>query len=205
MRAIPLLTALAVLLLALTAAPPAWAHKIKLFATTEGTAITGTVYVPGGGRVSGADVTATGPDGAALGTAVTDAEGRFSLEATRRVDHLLEVDTGDGHRATFRITAAQLPPTLPGPEGASAAPRGTPAAEAQPAQEAAAPAMSEAALEAVVARAVAAQVNPLREQMAAQEDRLRLQDVLGGLGWIMGVTGIGFYLLARRERRRGGG
>ncbi|EKV27124.1 hypothetical protein C882_2053 [Caenispirillum salinarum AK4] len=205
MRTLPLITALAILLLALTAAPSAWAHKIKLFATVEGTTITGTVYVPGGGRVSGAEVTAAGPDGAALGTAVTDAEGRFSLEATRRVDHLLEVDTGDGHRATFRVTAAQLPPTLPGPKGAPASAKAAPAAETQPAQDTAAPAMSEAALEAVVARAVAAQVNPLREQMAAREDRLRLQDVLGGLGWIMGVTGIGFFLLARRERKRGGG
>lgn len=201
-RALIALLALVVLLTA--GVSDAFAHKIKLFATAQGTTISGTAYLPGGGRIAGAEVTARDPDGTGLATAVTDDDGAFSMEATRRVDHLLDLDTGDGHRATFRIAATQLPPTLPGPEGAAQVSADTPAAEAGPVP-AAASALSEEALEAIVARAVAAQLNPLREQMDAREDRARLQDILGGLGWIMGLTGIAFFLLARKERRRGGG
>lgn len=65
------------------------------------------------------------------------------------------------------------------------------------------PALSQEVLEAAVARAVASQVNPLREQIAAYEDRLRLHDILGGIGWIVGVAGLGFFLLARKETRGG--
>lgn len=109
-----LLTLVALMVLSIGGAMPALAHKIKLFATVDGSTISGTVYVPGGGKVSGAEVTASAPDGARLGSATTDGDGTFSMPVDRRVDHLLEVATDDGHRATFRIDAAQLPAVLSG-------------------------------------------------------------------------------------------
>ncbi|WP_343867009.1 hypothetical protein [Caenispirillum bisanense] len=54
-------------------------------------------------------------------------------------------------------------------------------------------------LEDTIARAVAREVNPLREQLEAYEEKVRLHDILGGLGWIAGLTGIAFYILARRR------
>lgn len=52
-----LLTLVALMVLSIGGAMPALAHKIKLFATVDGSTISGTVYVPGGGKVSGAEVT----------------------------------------------------------------------------------------------------------------------------------------------------
>lgn len=183
---------------------PAFAHKIKLFATAQGTIISGTAYVPGGGRIAGAKVTARAPDGDILTTALTDEKGAFVLEATRRVDHLLELNTGDGHRATFRIAANQLAATLPPSEDASQSATPAAATTAKPPTAAPVSSLSEEALEALVARAVASQINPLRAQLEAHEERLRVHDILGGLGWIMGLAGLAFFLLGRREQRGSG-
>lgn len=200
-----LLPALALLLVAVLATP-ALAHKIKVFATTEGTAITGYVYFPGGSRPAGAPVTVTAPDGSVLGTMTTDAEGGFRFEATRRIDHIVTVDTGDGHRGSFLVKAEQLPRALAGDgEPAPGAIAGGFSAGAATAGGATAPAVAVGAtfdpalLEDVIARAVAREVNPLREQLEAYEEKVRMHDILGGLGWIAGLTGIAFFVLARRR------
>jgi nickel transport protein len=39
----------------------------------------------------------------------------------------------------------------------------------------------------------------LHEELRAYEDRTRLRDLLGGVGYILGVAGIAFYLLACRR------
>jgi nickel transport protein len=197
-------------LLLLLAAAPAHAHMLKVFATATGARIDGSVYFVGGGAARAAAIRVQTPDGEVLATLQADPDGRFSLDALRRVDHVIVADSGDGHAARFTIPAYSLPATLPTavlgtPSAivapATLAPTGPP--HSLPAEGAAdAPAAAEP-LEALVARAVAAQVRPLREQLNAYEDRLRLRDVLGGLGYILGLAGLVLWLQAKRRGRSG--
>ena len=46
-----------------------------------------------------------------------------------------------------------------------------------------------------------AQLVPLHKALA-ERDAPRLRDIVGGLGWIVGLVGIGAYYLQRRERRK---
>lgn len=207
------LPALVAALALLLTAVPALAHKIKVFATAEGAAISGYVYFPGGGRATGAEVTVTGPDGAEIGRLRTDGEGVFRFQATRRIDHTFTADTGDGHRGGFVVKAGQLPAALGGEAapgaiggdfgaGRAAAPAnggGSGGGAGGGAGAPAAPVVDPAALEDAIARAVAREVNPLREQIEAYEERIRLHDILGGLGWIAGIAGLGFFVLGRRR------
>ena len=39
----------------------------------------------------------------------------------------------------------------------------------------------------------------LAEQLDRLEDTIRLRDVFGGIGYILGITGIMFYFLGRRK------
>jgi nickel transport protein len=41
----------------------------------------------------------------------------------------------------------------------------------------------------------------LREQLAGYEDTVRWHDMLGGLGHILGITGIACCLIARHNRQ----
>jgi len=58
------------------------------------------------------------------------------------------------------------------------------------------------AVSAAIEQAVARQVRPLREALAQAQGRTQLRDILGGIGYILGIAGIGIWWSARRRRRR---
>lgn len=198
--------ALLVGLAALTGPLPAEAHSLKVFAVVEGQTIRGTVYFSGAAPARGARITVRGPDGGVLAETVSGDDGSFIVPAGPQVDHRIAADAGDGHSAVFVVRALEIPANaagaaappvviapglggMPGP-AAEAASQGLDAVH--PANAAA----LETALDAVVSR----HVTPLRDQLNAYEDRLRWHDVLGGIGYIFGLTGLAALLLSRRRR-----
>jgi hypothetical protein len=107
------------------------------------------------------------------------------------------------------LGAGFLPVTVPD-EGAPVPPRAATAPE--PLSEStggSAPVISGAtfqsgpdpALEAAIERAVARQIGPLREQLLAAQERVLLRDVLGGLGYILGLTGLALWWTSRGRAR----
>jgi nickel transport protein len=56
---------------------------------------------------------------------------------------------------------------------------------------------------AAIERAVARQVRPLREELLATRDALRLQDILGGIGYIFGLAGLALWWRSRQPTDRG--
>lgn len=190
-----------VLLLCLALATPASAHKIKLFATTEGPVISGYAYFPGGGRAKETKIEFLDPAGQKLGEVTTDDQGQFRFEAKERLDHRLVLETGDGHRAEFLVRAEELPSSLPGPgPQAVKAVAETQEAAAPQAQAELGVQVSEARLAELVGQEVARHIAPLREQLEAYEERVRWHDVLGGIGYILGLAGLAFYFLGLRRR-----
>jgi len=203
-----LLPAAAFLLLA---GAPACAHKMKIFAAAEGNQIRGYAYFVPSGRARNATIRVSDPSGRPLGETTTNERGEFAFEATCRCDHVLALDSADGHAAKFTVEADELPDDLPAP-GASA--RRPP--EKSPAGPAAGATTTDArrvvvgaveeqlgALRAEIDR-LRVQIRKHREEIGRYEDRVRLHDILGGVGYILGVAGIAFYFLGvrRRERRR---
>ena len=203
MRAIILLPALIALLL--LDVGTAVAHRLNVFAYAEGATIVGSAYFSGGAP-AGADVTVYDPGGTVLGRTTTDAEGAFTFDATVRTDHHITVETADGHAATFVVTAAELPASLPpgadGPAPEAAADDGaSPQTAGPPAQVAVAGmTIDNAALEAMILRTVQQQVRPLRQQLAAYGEEIRLRDIIGGIGYILGIFGLVAYAMVLRKR-----
>jgi nickel transport protein len=167
----------ALLLALLLLAAPAQAHKLKLFVTMEGNAITGTAYFSGGARAVGIPGRVQAPDGAVVAELRTGEDGSFRFEAATVMDHTVTFDSGDGHVASAVVSANGLP------QGISAA----------------APREADADVAAMVEAAVARQIRPLRQQLDAYEDRIRLHDIIGGIGTIFGLFGIIAWLSARRR------
>jgi nickel transport protein len=177
---------LALLGLVLLAAP-ARAHKLKLFATVEGADIVGEAYFAGGDKAMTVPGRLLGADGTLVAGFTTGEDGSFRLTVPRREDYAIRVESGDGHAADFTIHAAEFPPSLPPGKAAApvdAVPQGSPAAPGDT-----------TALEAAMAR----QIRPLREQLDSYEDRLRLHDLLGGIGTIFGLFGCYAWLQSRRR------
>jgi nickel transport protein len=159
----------AVLILALLAASPAQAHKLKLFAAHDGQALVGTAYFTGGAKAQGAQGVVQGKDGAELGRFVTDAEGGFRLPLAAGLDYSVTIDAGDGHVASTRLAPDEVAPAAGSPDHA------------------------------LIEAAVARQILPLRRQLDEYEDRVRLHDILGGLGAILGLFGGLAWMQSRRR------
>jgi nickel transport protein len=169
------------------------AHKLQVFASVDGINIQGKAYFRGGGAAQGAAVTAVDSSGRQLGRTTTDGEGKFVLPARQRCDYRIVVDAADGHGGEWIVRAAELPGGLPAGDAATdiaAASRDAPSAAAAEADQPSAD-----------IKALKAQVEQLRQQIADYESHIRLHDMLGGIGYILGLAGL-YALLARRRRKR---
>jgi len=195
---------------------PAAAHKIRIFATAEGSTISGYAYFTGGGRLKQATVQVFAPGGQRLDEILTDEKGEFTFEAKHPCDHLLTVETADGHVAEWTVGAKELPDRLPplaGPTSRTSTELITEAKEALAENLAEGrcktDSVTAADIERAVAKAVSEEIAPLRkqinlyrEQIEQYEEKIRLRDILGGVGYLLGLAGLAFYFLGLRRTEK---
>jgi nickel transport protein len=195
MKRTALMIGLAVLI---ASASPALAHKVIASGYAAGEAIEGEVGFSNGDVVAQTTVSITDPDGQSLGQVQTDADGFFRFVPTKAVPHIFRSDLGSGHVAEFRMEVSELPRALQA-QAATAQDRGATAAESTAPAPAALGAVDTTALQEMVAQAVRDEVRPLRRELIASREQASLQSVLGGLGTILGLVGVVFYMMARRK------
>jgi len=177
---------------------PLQAHLLKVFAATEGDRIDGSVYYVGGAKAEGAAVVIRTPEGRILAELSTDADGGFVFSVSEHIDHLITAETLEGHQGSWTVSAGELAGEMPTPVGI-AVPSATGAAETGGMSGAVGPLGS--SLETLVEGAVARQIRPLREQILEHEARVRLRDLLGAIGYTVGVVGVVLWWRARRETK----
>lgn len=157
--------------------------------------ISGYAYLSGGARVKNAAVRILAADNTLLGETVTDPAGSFRFQANNPGDHRIVVDAGGGHVAEFTVKATELSGPVP---SNSITPTISVANKPFSQSVQATNMLSATQLQAVVDKAVARQLRPLREQLDAYQAEVRWRDVLGGIGYIIGIAGVAFYFLGRR-------
>ncbi|MBB4313314.1 cobalt ABC transporter permease [Roseospira marina] len=183
---------LALGLMALTAAP-ALAHKVVAAAYPAGDMIEGEVGFSNGDMAADAVVEVFDENGTKMGEARTDADGFFTYTPTQTVTHVFRADLGAGHVAQFTLDAADMPAPASGGAAPSADTSGGATTGLPPAE-----------LTALIATAVRDEMRPLRREISAYKEKNDLQTILGGIGYIVGLFGLAFFLMARRRDARGG-
>lgn len=220
LRSLPAL--LAVLLLALACAHPALAHRVNIFAVSDGTTVSVECRFSRSSPARKSLVTVLDvATGEVLQEGRTDETGCVAFPLTERMRRAasglrFHVNAGEGHQNDFVLEADEL-----GTAGntEAAAKTGEPAAsapmvaaaqqptgqEARPALPAALPGdsivtMTREELEALVAAAVDRRVAPLKRMLAAQTEKgPGMVEILGGIGWILGIFGAAALVMARRR------
>ena len=197
---------------------PAEAHKVIASAYAEGSVIEGEIGFSNGDMATDALVEVFDDDGNKLGEARTDEDGVFQFTPTKAVPHTFKANLGAGHVAEFRMDVGDLPDGIGG-DASAAAPVQTPAAaevaavedelQAEGVDPAALKELIEAAvndqiaqMKPIVAQAVRKETKPLRKTVAAYMEKNDMQAILGGIGYIIGLCGVGFYVAARMERKK---
>lgn len=183
------------IVLALCMAPvPALAHKVIAGVFPAGDAIEGEVGFSNGDMATDAEIIVTDPDGAELGRTDTDADGFFLFKPTKAMPHTFTADLGAGHVMNVTMPADEVAAIM----GKSLPDKPRAAKVTLAAAGSIAPARTETERE-IIAKAMRDEIRPLRREIAAYREHNDFQTILGGIGYIFGLFGLGFYLAARRK------
>lgn len=156
------------------------AHRLHVYAQPVANQVVGCVFDGAGNGAAHVRVVVQGPAGRSLGQTRTDGEGFFRFPVADKVPYTFLVETSAGHGGSHTVSVEELSATLdPSPH------------DREPV--------------AAVELAMAHQLLLARRQTAERDGESRLRDVVGGVGYILGLGGIGFYFLAARRRRDGRG
>lgn len=180
------------LTLALLLPNPALAHKVKIFAAAEDGNITGFAYYPGGGKYMNSPIQVFAPRENKVAELTTDDKGAFIYTPQQNSEHLFVIQTKDGHRAEFLVAAGTRHEE---PEATAETQEQNP----KKTRHATDPASKEE-LKRLIRAAVSKELLPLREDIARYEQKVRLHDVLGGIGYIAGLCGLALFLQGRKKR-----
>ena len=210
-------SAVFVLLVCVLACAPgvAFAHSVYIFAWVDGTQVCTESYFTQSSKVRGGEVTMATPAGEILGKGVTNEAGVLCLPAPITPQPLeFAVLAGTGHRGSFRLEAQALAedsnkamPTAPVQAGQPAAALGSVPENTQASPPSAATAVqpsadTEAFFRRIVQEEVQKQMSPLRQAIAEKlEDKTpRLHDIIGGIGWLLGLGAIGAWWAQQRKK-----
>jgi nickel transport protein len=172
---------------------------VNVFAWVEGDTVLVECKYPDGTRVHEGVIRVLDSAGKELLNGKTNTQGEFSFKAPKQDDLTIVLEAGMGHRADWPLSKQDLAP-------AAAASQPEPAAASQPAPktEAPLPAAKESApgatsspaagIDQAIEKALDKKLAPVLRMLAEMhEQKVRLTDVLGGIGYIIGLVGVAAY------------
>lgn len=176
----------------------AQAHKVTIFAWAEGDQVFTQSKFSGGKTVKNGKVEVFDTQGEKLMEGRTDDKGEFSFEVPKVADLNIVLTAGMGHQNSWRLSAVDLGAAASAPPPAVA-----PEAPIQPYPQAEVPGLTAQAVEAIVARQLDQKLQPLTRMMAATQAKgPSASDIFGGIGYILGLVGLGAYVRYRKDGRR---
>ena len=205
---------LAALALILSVTPPAWAHKVSVFARVEGNRILVEGYFGSKGRAIGCPVQVLDRDGTKIHEGMTDGNGVYSFDVadlpSANGDLKIVLQAGMGHRAAYDLAADDLPSSRD-KVGTSTALTG--AREPKIAAEISAPEIGPiqlqdaSALKKALEEGLDSKIQPILRMLGEQQKLLMEQkmkgpgvtEVIGGIGWIFGMVGVWAYFISRKR------
>ena len=204
MRLVKICFCAALLLLSLT--PAAWAHRLNVFAFVDGGEIQVECSFSRGnparqGKVEISDAATN----AALVTGVTGDDGVFRFPMpdgvrNRGHDLIVRVNAGEGHLGEWRIPAAELGRPSVDAVAVVRELQGAAAVPPSSAQDGRAISLTPRELEQIINAALEQKLAPIRQLLAEQRSAgAALRDIIGGIGWLMGLAGIAAYFKSRRS------
>jgi nickel transport protein len=188
----------------------AWAHRVNVFAWAEGDTVHVESKFSGGKKIAGAKIIVTDAGGVEVLTGQTDDQGQFSFKRPQPAELKIILEAGMGHRAQWTLPVddghADHPTDKSRPEKAS--PRSRlknpddqiyPRNSETPTAVYAGP--SRAEIEAIVEKALDKKMKPVLEMLAdSRHTEPGIGDILGGIGYIIGLVGTAAYFHSRKKK-----
>lgn len=185
-----------ILILALCLPLPALAHKVIASVFPSGSNIEGEIGMSDGTMAVRQKVVVFDDTGKKLGETLTDDDGFFLFTPSQPVTHVFRADLGAGHMAVAMMPAAEVA-SLMGQAAADSAAGASVLGGDKPVVMA--PTSIDGATRTEIATMLRTELRPIRQELTALKNTSSFQSVLGGIGYIFGLFGLGFYYAARRR------
>ena len=176
---------------------PAAAHRVNIFAWVEGDTVHTESKFSGGKRVNGGEIVVLDLEGKRLLSGKTDSQGEFSFKVPGKTGMKIVIQAGSGHRGEWTIPMEEL-------NGVSET-KTEPAAPVKevpekPAERAPVSGVDREELRRIVEQSLDRKLKPVIGLLVeTRKTGPTLPDILGGIGYILGLMGLGAYIHFRRK------
>ena len=193
---------------------PAYAHKVMIFAWVEGDTVFTQSKFSGGKKVKGGNVVVYNTQKKILLEGKTDDKGEFSFKVPEKTTLKIVLYAGAGHRAEWTLPKEdieEMSGKKPAKSTLKKPPRKMPvnaippettenrADEMPQAPQPPGPGADE--IEQAVERALDKKLKPVIKMLNESLDRSpTVSEILGGIGYILGLMGVGAYFHYRRKK-----
>ncbi len=180
---------------------PVFAHKATVFAWIEGETVHTQSKLSGGRIVKNGEISVYDDKGNHLLSGKTNVKGEFSFKIPQKTALKIVLDAGYGHKTEWYIPIEEINP------GSNKTPYDNPLPHGNlkrtqkdipgvMLQDSYHQAEIELAMEKILDRKLA----PIHKKMAEfSEDKPSITDILGGIGYIIGLVGLASYINFRRS------
>jgi nickel transport protein len=192
----------------LFAVQSAHAHRVNVFAWVQGDRVYVEGKFSGGRKVKDGQIIVTDADGVELLTGKTDDQGEFSFKIPQKTELKIVLLAGVGHRGEWTLSVEDLQTSESDPRAAGNDSRIMPAAPGTELQNARGtrvralqPGLTEKDIQSAVEKALDRKLAPVFKMLAeSRQQGPTASDILGGIGYILGLVGIGAYIHSRRKK-----
>ena len=187
-----LLSPLAVTVILILKSSPAIAHKINIFAWAEGQTVFTESYFTGGKLIEGGLVEVFDPAGQKLLEGRTDQKGEFSFKLPQKTDLLLVLTASMGHKNDFTLKVENADEAAPAAEPAKITGELSPDTVTVDMRQ----------LRTVIEETLDLRLKPIYRSLADAKRREgpSLTNIIGGLGYIIGIMGLILYVRSRKKK-----
>lgn len=187
----------------LTFPTDAKAHHVTIFAWVEGDTVFTESNIGGGKRAKHAPVVVLDEQGNKLLEGETDENGEFSFKIPEKTALEIVLDAGPGHRASWHIPLEEIA-AQQSAEAESASAASPSVSTAKQTVNRASSCLSAEELTAIVESAVDRRTKEIvskLHRLEKKEASVTIKDVLGGIGYIIGLIGLGAYIQYRKKTK----
>lgn len=173
-----------------------FAHKVNVFVFVEGKQVFVEGYFTDGKKPKSAKVTVEDSSKSVVVEGETDGDGGFVFDIPKRDDLLITLYAGQGHKAQYLLPKADLEGVVEVSTEKTSTQINS-AASLEVAGSAGA-GISAAELEAAVQSAVSKAIRPLARSLHEAQEKASFSDLIGGIGFIVGLFGVYMYFQSRK-------
>ena len=181
----------------------ALAHRVIVFAFVEGDTVHTTSKFPGGKRVKNGEIVVKDLQGNTLLQGVTDENGKFSFMIPKKEALKVILKAGMGHMAEWTIPANEITGAASETADVSSETSTDPETKNRAPESASSTSVSSDEIQIAIEKALDRRLQPVVALLERiHEPKTTLKDILGGLGYIVGLVGIAAYIRSIKERSK---